>query len=86
MPSPRFTFAKRHLPHLKLDQPWYRPLATFPSFKLAWDNANNMFTECGYEVIGCAYDPGTGSEPPEADFTVVKDRTIEEYRIAIEGV
>lgn len=57
----------------------YTNLATFPNFQLAWDNVINMVTDSGGEVTGCHYDPDRVS--PCAEFTVLREASIEEYRI-----
>jgi hypothetical protein len=57
------------------------PMATFPSFKLAWDNALNMFQDANATICGCHYAPAIGCEPAHAEFMVATAGRVEEYTI-----
>lgn len=68
----RFALSLRHAP---------TPMATFPSFKLAWDNALNMFTDAGATICGCHFTPAIGCEPAYAEFMIASGGRVEEYVI-----
>lgn len=82
----RFTFERlvRYTPTAQPRSYYYKSMATFPNFKLAWDNALNMFVDAGQDITGCHYDPNAMN--PVAEFTVIRDGAyLEEYRIRGEG-